>query len=477
MTSQTSVLRVPHLIAGKRVEGGEHDTVHEPLSGSELYFVARGGEAELRAALGAAQHAFAELRAWPAHRRAGALRRASGLLAERAETFARTIAREAGKPLKASRVEVARSVENLAFAADAAAEMAGEGIPLDASAFGEGRLGFTVRSPRGVIAAISPFNFPLNLALHKVGPALAGGNAVILKPAPQTPLTAVLLGELLHDAGFPPGAVNVLHGGAELGQALVSAPEVALVSFTGSPGVGEAIKRASGLKPVVLELGNNSANLVDEFADVDLAARKLAATSFAYQGQVCIHPQRLIVHARVYDDFKAAFLRESAALVTGDPLSEQTDVGPMVNGAALARLGEWIEEAVALGGTLLLGGEPNGNILPPTVLEHVPEEARVVREEVFGPLVVLMRAHSWEDAIATANRSRYGLQTGVFTNNLQHALQAVRDLESGGVIVNDPSTFRVDQMPYGGVKDSGFGREGARASLEELTYVKTVVLS
>lgn len=476
-TKPASVMTVPHFIAGKRVQGEEFDEVMEPYSGEALYRVARGDSAELQAALNAARTAFTELRTWPAHKRAAHLRAASALLSERAETFARTIAREAGKPLKASRVEVERSVENLAFAADAALTLAGEGIPLDASAYGENRLGFTVRAPRGVVAAISPFNFPLNLALHKVGPALAGGNAVVLKPAPQTPLTAVLLAELMLEAGFPAGALNVVHGGAKLGEQLVGAPEVAVVSFTGSPGVGAAIKAASGLKPVVLELGNNSANLVDEFADVELAARKLAATSFAYQGQVCIHPQRLIVHEQVYDQFRAAFVAASGRLVLGDPLDEHTDVGPLVNPAALARLQSWIREALDLGGALLLGGEARGNILPPTILENVPEGAKLVGEEAFGPVVVLLRAASWTGAIEIANRSRFGLQTGVFTSNLQHALEAVRDLESGGVIVNDPSTFRVDQMPYGGVKESGFGREGARASLEELTYVKTVVLS
>ncbi|GAA5512821.1 sulfoacetaldehyde dehydrogenase [Deinococcus carri] len=473
----TTLTRVPLLIGGQAVQTEAQDSVASPYTGEALYHVARADERHLRQAIASAQAAFAEYRRWPAHRRADALRRASALLAERADLFAHTIASEAGKPLKAARVEVARSVENLGFAADEAAQMAGQGIPLDASRFGEGRLGFTVREPRGLIAAISPFNFPLNLALHKVGPALAGGNTVILKPAPQTPLTANLIGELIVDAGFPAGALNVLHGGAELGAALTSAPEIALVSFTGSPQVGEIIKRGSGLKPVVLELGNNSANLVDADSDVELAARKLAPVSFAYQGQVCIHPQRLIVHADAYDAFREAFLTAARALVVGDPLDEQTDVGPLINPASLTRLQGWIQEALDLGGRLLLGGTPQGNILPPTVLEDVPEEAHLVREEAFGPVVVLSRAASWSEAIAAANRSRYGLQTGVFTRNLGHALEAVRDIEAGGVIVNDPSTFRVDQMPYGGIKDSGFGREGARSSLEELTYVKTVVLS
>lgn len=473
----TTLTRLPLLIGGEAVHTGAHDTVTHPFTGEELYHVARAGEGELRRAIDAARAAFAEYRRWPAHRRADALRRASALLAERADLFARTIATEAGKPLKASRVEVARSVENLGFAADEAAGLAGQGIPLDASRFGEGRLGFTLREPRGIIAAISPFNFPLNLALHKVGPALAGGNTVILKPAPQTPCTANLLGELIADAGFPAGAINVLHGGADLGSALTSAPEIALVTFTGSPGVGEAIKRGSGLKPVVLELGSNSANIVDVDSDVALAARKLAAVSFAYQGQVCIHPQRLIIHADAYEAFRAAFLEASRALVVGDPLDERTDVGPLVSTASLTRLQGWIGEALDLGGRLLLGGTPEGNILPPTVLEDVPEHAHLVREEAFGPVVVLSCAANWTEAIAAANRSRYGLQTGVFTRNLAHALEAVRDIEAGGVIVNDPSTFRVDQMPYGGIKDSGFGREGARSSLEELTYLKTVVLS
>ncbi|MEW6421640.1 MAG: aldehyde dehydrogenase family protein [Deinococcota bacterium] len=473
----TTLTYVPLLIGGQAVQTEAQDTVVNPLSGEALYHVAQADGKDLRRAIMSAQTAFAAYRQWPAHRRADALRRASALLAERADLFARTIATEAGKPLKASRVEVARSVENLGFAADEASQLAGQGIPLDASRFGEGRLGFTLREPRGVIAAISPFNFPLNLALHKVGPALAGGNTVILKPAPQTPLTAHLIGELILDAGFPAGALNVLHGGAELGAALTAAPEIALVTFTGSPQVGEAIKRGSGLKPVVLELGNNSANLVDADSDVDLAARKLAAVSFAYQGQVCIHPQRLIIHAEVYDVFKAAFLDASRALIVGDPLDERTDVGPLINSAALTRLKAWIQEALDLGGRLLLGGTPQGNLLPPTVLEDVPEEARLVCEEAFGPVVVLSRAASWSEAIAAANRSRYGLQTGVFTRNLQHALEAVRGVEAGGVIVNDPSTFRVDQMPYGGIKDSGFGREGARSALEELTYLKTVVLS
>lgn len=472
-----SVKVVPHFIAGRRVEGGPSARVLEPATGNALYDVSQGGPDELRAALDAASNALVHTRRLPAHRRADHLRRASTLLAERADTFARVIATEAGKPLKASRVEVARSVENLAFAADAAATLAGETVPLDASKFGEGKFGFTVRAPRGVVAAISPFNFPLNLALHKVGPALAGGNTVILKPAPQTPLTAVMLAELLSEAGFPEGAVNVLHGGSELGGALVRAPEVAIVSFTGSPGVGEAIKQASGLKPVVLELGNNAANIVDESADLDLAVRKLAATSFAYQGQVCIHPQRLIVHDAVYDAFKDAFVTASRALIVGDPLDAATDVGPLVDERAGARLAEWIREAVDLGGRVALGGELDGRYLPPTILEDVPPHARIVREEAFGPVVVLSRAATFDEAIRQANDSRYGLQTGVFTRDLAKALQAARDVEAGGVIVNDASTFRVDQMPYGGVKDSGFGREGAMASVEELTYVKLVVLS
>ncbi|KEF34167.1 aldehyde dehydrogenase [Deinococcus sp. RL] len=472
----TALTRVPLLIGGEAVMTAQVDRVFNPYTGAPLYDVARAGEAELRRALDLAAETFREVRRWPAHRRADRLRRASALLAERADLFARTIATEAGKPMKAARVEVARSVENLSFAADEALRLAGEGIPLDASRFGEGRVGFTRREPRGIIAAVSPFNFPLNLALHKVGPALAGGNVVILKPAPQTPLTANLLAELLRDAGFPPGALSVLHGGAELGAALTSAPEVAMVTFTGSPSVGESIKRGSGLKPVVLELGNNSANLVDAESDVEGAARALAAVSFAYQGQVCIHPQRLIIHEAAYDRFREVFLEASRALVCGDPLDEATDVGPLIGAAALERLGEWIAEAQALGGRLLLGGTPQGTVLPPTVLEDVPEQARLVAEEAFGPVVVLSRAASWTGAIAQANRSRYGLQTGVFTTNLAHALEAARDLEAGGVIVNDPSTFRVDQMPYGGIKDSGFGREGARAAAEELTYVKTVVL-
>ncbi|ADV67531.1 aldehyde dehydrogenase family protein [Deinococcus maricopensis] len=467
---------VPNVIAGEAVTTGAREQVLNPYTGEVLYEVPQAGEAELRRALDAAVAAFADVRRWPAHRRASCLREASRLLRERAEDVALTIAREAGKPLKAARVEVGRSAENLAFAADAAADLAGEGLPLDASVYGEGRVGFTVRAPRGVIAAISPFNFPLNLALHKVGPALAGGNTVILKPAPQTPKTAVILARLLVEAGFPPGAISVLHGGADLGNALVTAPDVAMVSFTGSPQVGQAIARACGLKPVVLELGNNSANLVDEHADVDAAARLLAVAGFAYAGQVCIHPQRLIIHERVYEQFRATFLEAVGTLKVGDPLDDTTDVGPLINDAGAARLNAWVDEAVSFGGTLLAGGHAEGRLMPPTVLEDVPEHAQLVCNEAFGPVVVLQRVDSWTDAIDTANRSRFGLQTGVFSTYLPHVLQAVRDIEAGGVIVNDTSAFRVDQMPYGGVKDSGVGREGARAALEELTYVRSVVL-
>ncbi|MBB6099836.1 acyl-CoA reductase-like NAD-dependent aldehyde dehydrogenase [Deinobacterium chartae] len=471
------LLGCPLIIAGQEVETETREVVRAPFDGTPLYSVSQAGGSELRAALEAAVQAQKDFRDWPLHRRAALLRRASALLEAHADEVARVLAREAGKPIKAARVEVGRSVENLAFAADAALELQGETVPLDASRYGEGRLGLTLRVPRGVIAAISPFNFPLNLALHKVGPALAGGNAVILKPAPQTPMTAVWIARLLREAGLPDGLISVLHGGAELGSRLVAAPQVAMVSFTGSAGVGAAIKAGSGLKPVALELGNNSANLVDASAELEAAASKLAATSFAYQGQVCIHPQRLIVHAEVYEAFKERFLEASRKLVLGDPLEEATDVGPLVNRAALERVQSWIREALELGGSLALGGEPQGLILPPTVLENVPSHARVVCEEVFGPVVVLQRAESFDEMIRLANDSRYGLQVGVFTRDLSHALRAAREIEAGGVVVNDPSTFRVDNMPYGGIKDSGFGREGARYTLEEMTYAKLVVLS
>ena len=463
------------LLAGEWVETGEWLDVASPYDGSVVARVAKAGAAEARAAVDAAEAAMRE--PLPAHKRAEILVRVAGALGRRADEAARQITAEAGKPLKAARVEVARAMSTFTMAAVEARKLAGEMVPMDASQAGEGKLAFTQRLPIGVVGAISPFNFPLNLVAHKIAPALAAGCAVVLKPASQTPLSALLLAELEHDAGLPAGWLNVLVGPAsEIGDVLVDDERVKLITFTGSAGVGWKLRERAPRKRVNLELGNATPVIVEADADVEDAAARCAANAFSFAGQSCISVQRIYVQRGVYDAFRAAFVPRVEELVVGDPADEATDVGPLIARSERDRVLAWIEEAASAGGTILTGGRLDGELLLPTVVEQPARAAKLSCDEAFGPVCTLQPYDDLAEAIDAANATRYGLQAGIFTSSLRTALEASRRLEFGGVTVNEAPTFRADQMPYGGVKDSGNTREGPAWAIRELTEERLVVI-
>ena len=461
------------LVAGELVETGEWIEVRSPYDGAVVGRVARGGAAHARAGVDAAARTLAE--PLPAHERAAILDRVAEALEGRREEAARTICAEAGKPIKAARVEAARAVSTYTFAAVAARTLAGETVPMDASQAGEGKLALTLRVPIGVVGAITPFNFPLNLVAHKLAPALAAGCPVVLKPATQTPLSAYLLAEAMVEAGLPPGWLSVVTGpSAEIGDVLVEDERVRLITFTGSSAVGWKLRERAPRKRVNLELGNATPAIVLADADLETAAAKLAANAFSFAGQSCISVQRIYVAREAYDGFAAAFVPKVEALVVGDPADDETDVGPLIDADNRERVLEWIRES---GGEVLAGGEATGDgLVRPTVIASPPPEARVSCEEVFGPVVTLTPVDSLEQALELANGTPYGLQAGIFTRDVKDAFRAARALEFGGVTVNEAPTFRADQMPYGGVKDSDNTREGPLWAVRELTEERLVVL-
>jgi acyl-CoA reductase-like NAD-dependent aldehyde dehydrogenase len=463
------------LIAGEWVETGDWVEVRSPYSGEVVGRVAKAGQSETRRAVDAAEAAMRE--PLPAHKRAEILVRVAGQLGRRHEEVAQTIAAEAGKPLKAARVEASRAMSTFTFSAVEARKLAGEMVPMDSSQAGAGKLAFTLREPIGVVGAISPFNFPLNLVAHKIGPALAAGCAVVLKPASQTPFSALLLAELLTEAELPPGWLNVVVGPAsEIGDVLVEDQRVRAITFTGSGDVGWKLAERAPRKRVKLELGNATPVIVEADADLEDVSTRLAANAFSFAGQSCISVQRIYVQRAAYDDLLARLLPKVEALVVGDPLDEATDVGPLIDEGARDRVLEWIEEARADGAEILTGGTLDGELLRPTVIANASPELHVSREEVFGPVCTVTAYDTVDEAIELANGTRYGLQAGIFTRDLKVALDAARRLEFGGVTVNEVPTFRADQMPYGGVKDSGNTREGPAYAVRELTEERLVVV-
>jgi acyl-CoA reductase-like NAD-dependent aldehyde dehydrogenase len=461
------------LLAGEWLDTGEWLDVRSPYSGEVVGRAGKGGAEHVRRGLDAAEQGRAG--PFPAHERAALLDRVSQALIDRGEDAAQTICAEAGKPLKAARVEAARAASTFTFAAVAARTLAGEVVPMDASAAGEGKLAFTLRLPVGIVGAISPFNFPLNLVSHKVAPALAAGCPVVLKPAGATPLSALLLAELLLDAGLPPGWLSVVPGpAAEIGDVLVEDERVKLITFTGSSDVGWKLRERAPRKRVNLELGNATPVIVLADADVAGAAAKIAANGFSFAGQSCISVQRVFVASEAFDAFVASFVPKVEQLVVGDPADEATDVGPLISAADRDRVSAWIAESkgeVLTGGTLTDDG-----LLRPTVIASPAATSKVACEEVFGPVVTLTPVDSLDQAIAGANATRYGLQAGIFTSDVKAALRAARELEFGGVTVNEAPTFRADQMPYGGVKDSGNTREGPAWAVREMTEERLVVI-
>ncbi len=471
----TTALEKRLLVGGEWIETGEWIEVRSPYSGEIVGRVPKAGAAEARRAIDAAEKAAAD--PLPAHKRAEILVRVAGYLGKRHDEVAQTISAEAGKPMKAARVEAARAMSTYTFAAVEARKLSGDVVPMDASQAGVGKLAFTLRRPIGVVGAISPFNFPLNLVAHKIAPALAAGCPVVLKPASQTPLSALLLAELEDEAGLPPGWLNVLTGpAAEIGDVLVEDERVKLITFTGSSGVGWKLRERAARKKVALELGNATPVIVADDADINEAASKLAANAFAFAGQSCISVQRVYVQRAVYHAFLERFLPAVEALNTGDPSDEETDVGPVIDDDARERILGWIEEARTLGADVLTGGEANGAVIDPTVIAGAPPDAKVSCEEVFGPVVTVSAYDTFDEAVELANGTRFGLQAGIFTADVRRALQAAHELEFGGVTVNEAPTFRADQMPYGGVKDSGTTREGPAYAVREMTEERVIVL-
>jgi acyl-CoA reductase-like NAD-dependent aldehyde dehydrogenase len=464
------------LVGGERLETGDWSEVKSPYDGTPVGRVAQGDAALVDRAVREAHRAF-EAGELERHECAAALERAAGLVADRIDELAATIAAEAGKPLKTAEVEAKRCVDTLTFSAVEARKLAGEGVPMDASGSGAGKLGMIMRVPYGVVGAISPFNFPLNLVAHKLGPALAAGNAVVLKPAGQTPLSAIKLAEILVESGIPDGWLNVVCGsGSEVGNAIVEHELTRAITFTGSSGVGWQIRARVPQKKVNLELGSNSPLIVHADGDWETAAEKTKLHAFSHAGQSCISIQRILVQAEIADDFCERLVANASSLRVGDPLDPETDVGPLISESDRDRVKEWIDEAVAGGAELLCGGElvDEGRCLAPTVLAEPPRESRVWKEEIFGPVATVHRYGEFEQALEMANDSRYGLHAGVFTRDVGRAIEAGRRLEFGGVLVNEVPTFRADQQPYGGVKDSGNTREGPAYAIRELTEARFV---
>ncbi len=458
------------------IDKDEKVEVLNPYDGSVVDTVPRADGRDVQAALATAARGAEVMAAMPAHERYRILHRAAELMAERQEEFGQTISAEEGKVISEGRGEAARSIDTMTLSAEEAKRLYGETIPLDGATGAEGKFGFTVRVPCGVVVAITPFNFPLNLVCHKVGPALAAGNSVIVKPATDTPLSAMKLVEVLLDAGAPAEAVQCITGpGGEIGDLLSSDSRVRKISFTGSRDVGEQICKTAGLKKVTMELGSNSPLIVMPDADLEKVAAATTATGFANAGQVCISAQRVMVNKDVYEDFIDVLKPQVEALKVGDQLDESVSMGPMIREGDAERVGAWIREAREGGARVIVGGDRDGTLHAPTVVADVDPKMRISCDELFGPAVGLTRFDTIDEAIASANDTNYGLSAALFTENLDHAMQFVNKVQSGNIMVNWGPQWRADLMPYGGLKDSGMGKEGPKYAVEEMTELKMVV--
>ncbi|WP_035588544.1 aldehyde dehydrogenase family protein [Hippea jasoniae] len=466
------------LIGGKWVSSPQTIDVIDKYSSEIIAKVPKADKKMVDEAVDAADKAFSVMKNLPAYRRSEILEKAANLIKEREEEITTMICREAGKAWKNSIGEVRRGYETFKFAAEEAKRIHGETVPMDASASGVGRFGYFIRVPMGVIGAITPFNFPLNLVAHKVAPAIASGNTVVLKPASTTPITALILGEILMEAGLPDGALNIVIGpGQEVGEAIITNDKVRKITFTGSAKVGDRIMRIAGIKRVTLELGNNSATIIEKDADIDKAIPRCIDSAFANSGQVCISLQRIYVHKDIADEFTEKFAEATKKLKIGNPVEKDTDLGPMIDENEALRAKQWIDEAVSQGAELVVGGKVEGRILYPTVLRNTTKDMRVMCMEVFAPIVSIVEYDNFEEAIQHVNDSDYGLQAGIYTNDIKKIHYAIDNLDVGGVMINDTSIFRVDHMPYGGNKMSGIGREGVRFAIEEMTNIKMVMIN
>ncbi len=465
----------PMRIAGEPVTTPRPVEVKLPYDGSPVGTVYQAAAGEVDRAVAAAKAAAPLMREMTLDERSGLLRKAHARLLERQDEFAHAISSESGKPIREARLEVSRSAATLLFSSEEAHRLKGEVVPMEAAPAGKGHWAMTVREPVGVIAAITPFNFPLNLSLHKIGPALAAGNTVVHKPASATPISAVLLAELLEECGCPKGAVNVVTGpGGAVGEQLAFHNGVAMITFTGSPEVGLRLRNLAGMKRVTLELGNNSALIVEEDADLEEAAARSVAGSFAHSGQVCISVQRIFVHQAVCQAFLDRFVETTRRLRIGHPLDGATDVSSLITEKEAERVESWIGEATGAGARLLLGGKRSRATLEPTVLKDVPAHARIACREAFGPVVGVNSYATLDEAIARVNDSDYGLQAGIYTRDIRKAFDTARRVHVGGFLINEIPQYRLDHMPYGGVKMSGIGREGPKYAIEEMTEPKLI---
>ncbi len=464
-------------VDGRWQQEGDIVEIRSPYDGTLVARVAQGRKQHAEAAIAAAVKAFGTTRRLPAFERQRILRQIVAFMIERKEEFARTLAQEAGKPIRAARTEIERSIFTFTVAAEESTRIHGEYLPLDWQEFTAGRWGIVRRFPIGPIAGITPFNFPLNLVAHKVAPAIAAGCPIVLKPAPQTPLCSLLLAECVQQAGWPDGGLSVLPLSNEDAGLLVTDERIKLISFTGSVPVGWDIKRRAGKKKVVLELGGNAAVLVHSDADVSYAAERCVVGGFAYAGQTCISVQRILVEQSVYGKFTDLLIEAVKQLKTGDPMDESTDVGPLIRESDAIRTTAWIDEAVRAGARLLCGGRRTHNIVEPTILTGTKPDMKVNCQEIFGPVVTVEPYQNFDQALRQVNSSIYGMQAGIFTRDAKLLFQAYEELEVGGVIAGDVPSFRIDHMPYGGVKDSGLGREGLRYAIEEMTEPKLLVMN
>lgn len=470
-------LKVRHLIAGEWIDGDAEVQTLDPYRGGIVATVAKGSPSLADTAVAAAHDAAAEVAALPAHQRASILHKAAALIVERSSEIGHVMARETGKAVKDSIAEVRRSQDTVTLSAEEAVRIEGAHIPLDASEMGAGKIALMVRFPVGVVGAITPFNAPFNLACHKIGPAFAAGNATVLKPPPQAAGVVHLLTEIFVDAGMPKGALNVVHGDADIGRAIVTDPRVDFVTFTGSSRAGAQIKAATGLRRVALELGGAGPTIVHDDADIAVAASQCARNAMRLAGQSCISVQVVHVHRKIAAAFTERMLAAVDALRVGDPLDPTTDVGTLIDEAAAQRVQTWVAEAAAGGARVLAGGTRNGAQVMPTVIADPKPDMNVVCNEVFGPVVSTIPYERIEDAFAAVNASSYGLQCGIFTQSNTTMLAAFRSIRTGGLIVNGTSTWRTDQLAYGGVKDSGIGREGPRYAIRDMTEERLLLFN
>jgi glyceraldehyde-3-phosphate dehydrogenase (NADP+) len=465
------------LINGQWEESKQVREIKSPYDQSVVGKVHFAALNQVEEALAAADNAFQKTRRLSSYERSMVLEKISAGIKERKEDLARSITLQSGKVIRDARAEVDRSAMTFDIASEEAKRLGGELIPLDLSPATAERWGLVRRFPVGVVTAITPFNFPLNLVAHKVAPALAVGNTIVLRPASQVPITALLLGEIIQETGYPHGGFNVLPAGYKESEILLTDDVVKKVTFTGSPAVGWELKKEAYQKKVTLELGGNAAVIVEPDADLEFALPRIVTGSFSYSGQICISIQRIFLHESIYERFMADFISRTQKLKMGDPMDEATDIGPMINLEAARQTEEWIGEAVGMGARVVCGGKRDGAMFEPTILENVLPDLRISWLEAFAPVVVVYPYTAFSRALEAVNYSLYGLQAGVFTNNLKKAFEAYETLEVGGVIINDIPTFRIDHMPYGGVKQSGFGREGIRYAIEEMSELKLLALN